>query len=165
MTPLRYCFSTSVICFWAVSISWSLFLRDDHVIDADGNTGLGRFAEAELLELVERDDGLFVAADLVAVPDQVAELASCPTTLFGKPISSGQISLKITRPTVVSMTFSSASPYSVLLAEVRVREANAFVRLDRAVRISENHFALRAETASNVLRHHRRRRGAGSAVR
>ena len=64
MMPLRYCFSTSLICFCAASISWSLLLRNDHVINADGDTGLGRFAEAEFLELVERDDGLFVTAIL-----------------------------------------------------------------------------------------------------
>ncbi len=52
-----------------------LLLRDDHVVDADGDAGLGRLAEAEFLELVEHDHGLLVAADLVAVPDQVAQLA------------------------------------------------------------------------------------------
>ena len=48
-------------------------LRNDHVIDADGNTGLGGFAEAELLELVQHDDGLFVTADFVAFPDQIPD--------------------------------------------------------------------------------------------
>ena len=76
MTPLRYCFSTSLICFCAVVDFLVLFLRNDHVVDADGDTGLGRFAEAELLQLVEHDDGLFVAADLVAIPDQVTEFGS-----------------------------------------------------------------------------------------
>ncbi len=51
-----------------------LFLGDDHVVDADGDAGAGGGAEAELLELVEHDDGLLVAADLVAGPDQVAQL-------------------------------------------------------------------------------------------
>ncbi len=76
MTPLRYCFSTSLICFCAASISWSFSFGNDHVVDADGDAGLGGLAEAEFLELVEHDHGLLVAADLVALPDQVAEFGS-----------------------------------------------------------------------------------------
>src|SRR5690349_1112246 len=51
-----------------------LFLRDDHVIDADGNAGASRLTEAKLFELVEHDNGLLVAANLIAAPDEVAEV-------------------------------------------------------------------------------------------
>src|SRR5258706_4101764 len=53
--------------------SLTLFLRDDHVINTDGNTGLGRLAEPEFLELVQHDDRLVVAADFVTLPNQVAQ--------------------------------------------------------------------------------------------
>src|SRR6185503_3200528 len=52
----------------------ALLLRDDHVIDADGDASLGGFAEAKFLEAVERVHGFFMTADLVALPDQVPEL-------------------------------------------------------------------------------------------
>src|SRR6185369_6285595 len=49
------------------------FLRNDHVIDADGNARTSRLAEAQFLELVESGDGFFVAANLVTLPNQVTE--------------------------------------------------------------------------------------------
>ncbi len=36
-----------------------LVARNEHVVDADGDTGLGRVREAQLLQLVEQDDGSF----------------------------------------------------------------------------------------------------------
>ena len=51
-----------------------LRLRDDHVVDADGDAGLEGGLEAELLQLVERLDRRDVARRLVGVEDQVAEL-------------------------------------------------------------------------------------------
>jgi len=51
-------------------------------------------AETKLLEPVQGDHGFFVAADLVAF--QIRSPSSALRhTLFGKPISSGQISLKM----------------------------------------------------------------------
>ncbi len=49
-------------------------LRNDHVGDPDRDAGLGRFAEPEFLQLVERLDGAVLAGDLIAAPDNVAEL-------------------------------------------------------------------------------------------
>jgi hypothetical protein len=112
MTPLRYCFSTSAILLLRVVNLLVAFLGHNHVVDADGHAGLGRLAEAELLELVEHDDGLFVAGKLVAFPDQVAELGLLDREV-DEPSSGGQISLKITRPTVVSMIFLSLLPKPV----------------------------------------------------
>ena len=40
----------------------------------DGDTGLSSFLKAEYLQAIERDNRLFVAAMLVAVPDQVTDL-------------------------------------------------------------------------------------------
>ena len=79
-----------------------LFLGDDHVIDADGTARTGGGAEAQLLQFVEHDDGLFVPADLVASPDEIAQLGFADD-LVEEAQFSGQISLKMTRPTVVSM--------------------------------------------------------------
>ena len=52
-----------------------LLLRVDHVVHADGDAGLGRDAEAGLLERVEDRDRSLAAAILVGLQDQVAELA------------------------------------------------------------------------------------------
>jgi uncharacterized membrane protein YhfC len=43
---------------------------DDHVADADGNAGLRRVQEAELLQLVEHQHGLFQAEAQVAILHQ-----------------------------------------------------------------------------------------------
>ena len=49
-------------------------LGDDHVDDSDRSPRTGRFAEAERLELVEHFHGLRLAGDLIAAPDDVADL-------------------------------------------------------------------------------------------
>ena len=49
-------------------------LRNDHVGDADGDAGLGRFREAEFLQAIERLDRALLAGHLIATPDNVAEL-------------------------------------------------------------------------------------------
>ena len=69
-----------------------------------------------------------VAGHLVAAPDDIARAASCRTALLKKPTPSGQISLKITRPAVVSMTVSVGVAVDRLLAEVGILEADAVVR-------------------------------------
>jgi len=66
----------------------------------DGNTRFGRFAEAKLLELVEHGDGLIVATNFVAFPNEVAEFLLAGVAVE-ETISSGQISLKKKRPTEV----------------------------------------------------------------
>ncbi len=50
-----------------------LLLRDDHVINADGDARASRLGKAKLLKLVQQRDGLIMAAHLVATPDHVAE--------------------------------------------------------------------------------------------
>src|SRR3954468_23732974 len=52
-----------------------LFLfRNDHVRNANRDTGFSCFGEAEFLEFVECRDGLRRAGDLVTTPDNIAEL-------------------------------------------------------------------------------------------
>ena len=86
------------------------------------------------------------------------------TGLFGKPSSSGQISLKITRPTVVSMTFLLASPKLGLLAEIGIRQANPLVGRHRAVVVGENDFGLRAEQLQRLRIGRRRRARLGGQI-
>ena len=50
------------------------FLRNDHVRNSDGNSGLGRFGEAEFLQAIERLDRALLSGHLIATPDNVAEL-------------------------------------------------------------------------------------------
>ncbi len=50
-----------------------LGVRDDHVVEADGEAGLGGVAEAEVLDAVERLDGDFEAEVQVAVVDELAD--------------------------------------------------------------------------------------------
>ena len=63
-----------------------------------------------------------------------------PAALLKKPIAFGQISLKMTRPAVVSMHALGRVAVDRFLAEVRVLEADPVVRLDRAVRHRELDF-------------------------
>ena len=51
-----------------------LFLGDDHVDDTNGGTRTGCFAETEVFELVENLNGLRLARNLIAAPDDVADL-------------------------------------------------------------------------------------------
>src|SRR5207248_2410571 len=52
-----------------------LFLfRNDHVRNSNRDTGLGRFAEAQFLELIKRLDCSVLASHVVATPDNIAEL-------------------------------------------------------------------------------------------
>src|SRR5205823_8243293 len=50
------------------------FLRNDHVGNSDGNSGLGRFRESEFLQTIKSLDRAVLSGDLVATPDNVAEL-------------------------------------------------------------------------------------------
>src|SRR5262249_53383261 len=51
-----------------------LLLRDDHIVDPNGNSRPRRFKEPELLQLIQRSDGLLVTAELIAVPNQFTDL-------------------------------------------------------------------------------------------
>ena len=53
---------------------FGFFLRNHHVVDADGNASAGGRAEAEFLELVEGFDSGLLTAGFVATPDDVGEL-------------------------------------------------------------------------------------------
>src|SRR6185369_11349854 len=52
----------------------ALFLRNDHVVDPNGDARLSRFLETKLFQAIESVNGLFVTAMLVAVPDQITDL-------------------------------------------------------------------------------------------
>ena len=59
--------------------------------------------KAEFLQAIERLDRALLAGDLIATPDNIAELLfACSLVEEAEPF--GQISLKMTRPAVVSMT-------------------------------------------------------------
>ena len=65
--------------------------------------------EAEFLQPIERLDRALLAGHLIAAPDNVAQLLFA-RRLVEEAEPSGQISLKMTRPAVVSMTRVSESP-------------------------------------------------------
>ncbi len=48
-----------------------LVARDEHVVDADRNAGLGGVGEAQLLQVVEQDDGVLEAEPQVGVIHQL----------------------------------------------------------------------------------------------
>src|SRR5436305_9902441 len=50
------------------------FLGNDHVRNSNRDTGFRRLAEAQLFELVERLHRPLLARDLIAAPDNVAQL-------------------------------------------------------------------------------------------
>ena len=49
-----------------------LFLRNDHVGNSDGDSGLGRFREAKFFQPIEGFDGALLSSHLVTAPDNVA---------------------------------------------------------------------------------------------
>ena len=49
--------------------------RDNHVVNANGNTRLGGFLEAQLLELVERLNRLLVIGEFIRLVDEITQLA------------------------------------------------------------------------------------------
>src|SRR4029077_14113310 len=51
-----------------------LLFRNDHVRNPDRDTGLGSFGETELLQTVERFECALRTGDLIAAPDNVAQL-------------------------------------------------------------------------------------------
>ena len=121
-----------------------LFLGDDHVIDANGNTSFSRFAEAEFLELVQGGDGLFVAADLVALPDQVSELGLADdfvrkTQFFWPDFAEGNAA----NGRLDDLLFGVA--IFALAAKIGIGQKNALVGGHSAVGISEYDFALGTE--------------------
>ena len=68
-----------------------------------------------------------------------------PTTVLMKPISSGQISLKMTRPTVVSMTFLSGVAVMGFAAPVGIGHADAVMEGHAAIAVGEDDLGLGAE--------------------
>src|SRR5436190_15311059 len=89
---------------------FGLFLfRNDHVRNPNRDAGLGRSGKTEFLQFIQRCDRFGRASNLVTTPDNIAKwfLAAA---LLKNPSCFGQISLKMTRPAVVSMTFASAFP-------------------------------------------------------
>ena len=137
-----------------------LFLGDDHVIDADGDAGAGGLAEAEFLELVEHDHRLFVAANLVALPDQVAQLA-----LLDRLVGEAQF----LGPDFAEEDAADGGLDDLLvrvaelglLAEIGIGQADALVGGDGAVVEGEDDFRFRAEQ----LERPRSRPARASAVR
>ena len=120
------------------------FLGHNHVVNADGRAGLRGLAETKFLELVEHRDGFVVAGKLVTLPDQIAELA-----LAGGLV----VKAEFRRPNLAEDDaadgrfddFLGRVAENGLPAEIRIRQANPIVRLQRAIVIGENHFFLRAE--------------------
>ena len=53
----------------------TFFLWNDHVINANGGSGLSGLAEAEFFEEVESRHGFFVAGKFITVGDEIADLA------------------------------------------------------------------------------------------
>ena len=119
--------------------------------------------EAEFLQLIERLDRALLAGHLVAAPDDVAELLLA-RSLVEETEFFGQISLKMTRPAVVSMTRRVRVAVNRLLAEIRILEANPVVRFDRAIRHRELDFGRVGEERQTrfVCRHRRRAADSGS---
>src|ERR1041384_41966 len=51
-----------------------LFLRNNHVGNSNGDSGLGCFGEAELLQSIESFDRTLLSGNLITAPDNVAKL-------------------------------------------------------------------------------------------
>ncbi len=106
------------------------FLRHDHVVNADGHAGLGRLAETDFLELVEHRHGLVVAGVLVTLPDQIAEVGFLHRLV---------VEAEFRRPDFAEQHAANGRFNDLLLrvaengllAEIRIRQTDAVVRLQR----------------------------------
>ncbi len=79
---------------------------NEHVVDADGDAGLGGVMEARFLQVVEQDDGVFQPETQVGVVHQLLHALLLEQAVDVRKFS-GQWELKITRPTVVWMNCRS----------------------------------------------------------
>ena len=133
-----------------------LLLRNDHVVNANGNARAGGLAETEFLELVEHGHRLFVTTNLVTFPNEIAEF-----TFLDRLI----VKTHFLRPDLAEEDTADGGldnfPVGVarlrLPAKVRIRQSNPLVGGHRAVTEGENDFGLRAEQLQ-VVRVCRRRR-------
>ena len=132
--PFLYWDSTSSTFLRASCHDLLLVLRDDHVVDTDRDAGLHGGLEAELLELVERLDGHAVTRHLVGVEDEVAELA-----LRHREVDEAETD----GPDLVedhaadgrAQVLALLVAVDGVLAEIRVRDLDPVVHLQRAVGI------------------------------
>ena len=105
-----------------------LLLRDDDVVEADGETALGGVAESDVLQIVEELGRL---AGCRHVRNDVAMICTSRflfSSSLMKPTSFGTIWLKITRPVVVSIILPST------------RTLMRACRADLAVVVRDDHF-------------------------
>ena len=113
-----------------------LLFRNDHVRNSDRNTGLGRFAEAELLEFIKRLDRPFLARHLVTTPDNVAQLL-----LARSPIEKADVLWpNLIEEDAAGGGFDYPQAFVAIngiAAEIGVLESNAVMRFDRTFRHCE----------------------------
>src|SRR6185503_15311321 len=122
-----------------------LLLRNDHVIDADGDARTGGFAEAGFLELVEGPNRLLVAADLVAAPDEIAELGLADHLVREAEFRRPNLGEDDPADGGFDDRFGWITAVDGFLAKVRVGQLDAVVRAHPAVGVSEEDFFLGAE--------------------
>ena len=133
-----------------------LLLGNDHVVDADGHARARGLAEAQFLELVEHGHRLVVTANLVALPDEVAELA-----LLDRLVGEAQF----LRPDLAEEDAAHGGLDDLLvgiaelglLAEIGIGQANALMGRHRAIVEGKDDLGLRAEQLQ-LPRVRRRRR-------
>src|SRR6266446_6669310 len=114
------------------------FFGNNHVIDADGDPGLGGLAEAKLFELIEHGDGFIVPANLVALPNEITQFA-----LFNRLVGEAHFF----RPDLAEndAAYGGFNDLLVLItefsffAEIGIGQANALVGGDGGVAIGEDH--------------------------
>ena len=113
----------------------------DHVVDADRDAGAGGLLESDLLELVEGRDRALMAHGLVAVEDEVAQLALAHHEVgeaqLGRPDLGEDDAAHGGLDDVVGRVAVDG-----LLAEVRVLHTHAVVRLQAAVHQGEDDLLL-----------------------
>ena len=130
-------------------------LGHDHVVNADGHAGLRRLAETNFLELVQHDHGFFLAGKFVAFADQVADVGFLHR-LVGEPHLNGPDFAEHHAAQGGHDDFLVRVAQHGFPAEIRIRQADAVVRFQRAVKISKDRLFLRAEQRQRVrVRRHR----------
>ena len=116
-----------------------LLSRNDHVVDTDRNTRTGRLLESDFFQLVEGSDCALVADSLIAVENEVTQLALANHDIGEAQL--GRPDLREDHATHGGLDdVVSRIAIDRLLAEVRILETHTIVGLQGTIHLGEDDF-------------------------
>ena len=116
-----------------------LLSRNDHVVDTDRNTRTGRLLESDFFQLVEGSDCALVADSLIAVENEVTQLALAHHDVGEAQL--GRPDLREDHATHGGLDdMVGRIAVDRLLAEVRILETHTIVGLQGTIHLGEDDF-------------------------